>query len=133
MEVPCDSPDTVTTKAVSSKILYMEFYLFMSVVNVCVLCESKSGCWRTLAVSVMVIVCQNLRGAAQQDAVCVCVHISAGKGRAGPTVHVSTAKSSALLIQPSRDVFVFLTVLVYVCAFEELQENCCHKVGFVIL
>uniref|UniRef100_A0A668RQM8 Adhesion G protein-coupled receptor B2 n=1 Tax=Oreochromis aureus TaxID=47969 RepID=A0A668RQM8_OREAU len=36
---------------------------------------------------------------------CVCVHISAGKGRAGPTVHVSTAKSSTLLIQPSRDVF----------------------------
>lgn len=64
---------------------------------------------------------------------CVCVHISAGKGRADPTVHVSTAKSSTLLIQPSRDVFVFLTVLVCVCGFEELQENCCHKVGFVIL
>lgn len=46
---------------------------------------------------------------------CVCVHISAGKGRAGPTVHVSTAKSSTLLIQPSRDVFVFLTALVCVC------------------
>lgn len=52
--------------------------------------------------SVMVIVCQSLGGAAQQAMVCVsvclrlcvCVHISAGKGRAGPTVYVSTAKSS---------------------------------------
>lgn len=68
--------------------------------------------------SVMVIVCQSLGGAAQQAMVCallcvplcVCVHISAGKGRADPTVYVSTAKSSTLLIQPSRDVFVFLTV-----------------------
>lgn len=81
----------------------------------------------------MVIVCQSLGGAAQRALVCVfvcllvcactclcvCVHISAGKGRAGPTVHVSTAKSSAFLIQPSRDVFVFLTVHVYMCVCEE--------------
>lgn len=54
---------------------------------------------------------------------CVCVYISAGKGRAGPTVHVSTAKSSTLLIQPSRYVVVFFTV--HVCV---RLKNFCRKV-----
>lgn len=54
---------------------------------------------------------------------CVCVYISAGKRKAGPTVHVSTAKSSTLLIQPSRDVVVFFSV--HVCV---QLKNFCQKV-----
>ncbi len=67
-------------------------------------CSAGDGVYVCVCVCVCVCLCVWL---------CVCVHISAGKGRAGPTVHVSTAKSSTLLIQPSRDVFVFLTV--HVC------------------
>lgn len=73
--------------------------------------------------SVMVIVCQSLGGASQQAMVCVCVRdvvcvfvctYQQERVEQAP-VHVSTAKSSTLLIQPSRDVFVFLTALVCVC------------------
>lgn len=110
--------------------LYVFFFFFFFCQQcVCVLCDSKSSCWRTLTVSVMVIVCQSLGGAAQQAMVCVsvclrlcvCVHISAGKGRAGPTVYVSTAKSSTPFNPAQRGrVCVFDSAM---CVFACLKKN----------
>lgn len=135
----------VTTEEVSSKntqTLYM-FFFFSSAVCVCVVqvkirlladphCVGDGNSllepWGSCTAGEGV----RARLRAPWMCLCVCVHISAGKGRAGPTVHVSTAKSSTLLIQPSGDVFVFLTVLVCVCAFEELHEKCCHEVRYII-
>lgn len=55
----------------------MLYVFFQHFVCVCVLYESKSGCWWTLTVSVMVIVCQSLGGAAQQAKACVYVCVCA--------------------------------------------------------
>lgn len=66
--------NVVGNQVVSSKILkhcICCMWIFF-LAAVCVLRESKSGCWWTLTVSVMVIVCQSLGGASQQ-AMCLCV------------------------------------------------------------
>lgn len=73
--------NVLSIEVVSSKILkhYMLYIvLFFCQHCVCIVYETKSGCWRTLTVLVMVIVCQSLGGAALRGIVCVCVcaHIS---------------------------------------------------------
>lgn len=69
-------------------IQYIYTHMFFGFCQQCVfvLYESKSGCWQTLTVSVMVIVCQSLGGAAQQAIVwlCVCACVPAHISRKAP-------------------------------------------------
>ena len=103
---------------VVSKTLYAVRVLFFCQQCVCVLCDWKSSCWRTLTVSVMVIVCQSLGGAAQQamcvcQCVCACVFVciyQQERVEQAPQCMSQQPSHQPLLIQPSRDVFVFLTV-----------------------
>lgn len=63
------------TEAFSRKTLKRHAIHGAFVCSVCVVWVKKSSCWQTLTVSVMVIVCQNLGGSAQQATVCVCLCI----------------------------------------------------------
>lgn len=90
----------------------------------CVLCVSKSSCWQTLAVAVMVIVCQSLGGgAAQRGAVCVCVcECAHTAGVAWSMSH--RAPLNSRVINPFN-----LTRRGCVCVFRCLKkflENSCH-------